>query len=74
MRTRGFDVTRAQRAWVCDWTFMVFTDKQFTAEEHTVRNGSRWLLLAILKSYLSARAEYRVLAATKEQRRAVGWS
>ena len=74
MRLRGFDVTKGQLGWVCDCHFMVTTIRQFTAEEHAVRDGSSWLLLAMLKAWWLARRTARAMQAKPGERTAIGWA
>lgn len=74
MRLRGFGVTNAQLGWVSDCCFKVETARQFCDEQHTVREGHRWMLVAVLKSYLAARRLARQLAARPGEREANGWS
>lgn len=62
MKIRGYDLTRAQRGWVCDVCFQVLTLNQSSAEEHTLRTGGRWMLTAIWNARRLAR---RVSAGTE---------
>lgn len=74
MAIRGYDLTRAQRGWVCDTCFTVVTSRQFSAEEHTVRSRSRWFLLAVIKGYRAAKREAAILAAESGERARKGWA
>ena len=73
MRIRGYDLTRAQLGWVCDVTFLVETINQCTPEEHTIRSGGRWFLSALWNARRDAKRWHDAMAATREQRAALGW-
>jgi len=81
MKIRGFDITKAQRGWVCDCCFTVETANQFSAEEHAIRVGSpqgRRGLLAFLGTlvyaYLTAWKKAYSLTARRGERAAKGWA
>ncbi len=73
MIIRGYDLTRAQRGWVCDTCFMVTTARQCTAEEHVTRAASRWFVVAIIKGYLAAKRMAELLQAAPGERAEKGW-
>lgn len=78
-KIRGYDLTKAQRGWVCDCCFTVETAEQFTPEEHTVRHGRTGrgvvsMLLAMFGAYLLARRTAANLAAPRGVRVAKGWA
>ncbi len=74
MNVRGYDLTKAQYGWICDTCFTVTTAQQFTAEEHVIRAGSRWAVLAVIKGYLAARRRAARLAAKSGERALKGWA
>ena len=74
MRLRGFDTTRSQLGWVCDCCFLFETTNQSTAEEHVVREGGKWMWLAMLRSWRSARKYAALHAAKPGEREKLGWS
>jgi hypothetical protein len=74
MRVRGYDISKAQLGWQAECFFMVYTSQQFTAEERMATGYSRWLLLALLNSYLEARRFHRELKAKPGEREAQGWA
>lgn len=73
MRLRGFDLTRAQRGWVCEVCFTVFTVNQCSAEEHVIRSGGRWILSAMWNGFWDARRTAMSLAAKPGERKKLGW-
>lgn len=73
MRIRGYDLTRAQRGWICDVAFAVLTVNQCSAEEHVVRSGGRWMLTAMWNGFWAANKAALKIEATPEQRSACGW-
>lgn len=74
MRIRAIELGRSQLGWVCDVTFTVTTANQFTDEEHTSRDGGRWLLTALWNGWCRAKVKAAELAARPGEREAKGWS
>ena len=74
MNINGFEITKAQRGWLCDCHFSITTSKQFTDELHISHGQSRWLILSILKSTQAAGKTARELSARPGERAAKGWA
>jgi len=74
MNLCGFDLSKAQLGWVCTCFFRVTTANQFTDERHEARGYSRWMLVAMLRSCLSARSLAADLAARPGERTSHGWA
>lgn len=74
MKLRGFDITKAQLGWVCDCCFTVTTARQFTDEGHAVRGRSKWIWLAMWRSYRLAKKFAKSVQAKPGEREANGWA
>jgi hypothetical protein len=74
MRIRGIEIGASQRGWTCDVHYTVETTRQFTAEQHTARDGGRWIWLAIWRAMRRAKAEAKLLSAKPGERAAIGWN
>lgn len=73
MKLGGFFVDRRGKDWLSQCFWRELTDRQFTLESHDTTRRSRFILLAMCKSYLAARSEAREIRATPEGRNAAGW-
>lgn len=74
MKLRGFNITNAQLGWVVDCYFRVTTADQFCDQECYVHSGHRWMLVAVIRSYLAARKAAGALRARPGERAAKGWA
>lgn len=73
MKTNGFDVSKCQRGWICEWFYSVTTSTQFSDVSRSAQAGSRFMLIAIVAAWLLARRLSRIERAKRGERSAKGW-
>ena len=73
MRVSQFELSHAQLGWNCVCVFRHTTALQFSDTVSSVRAGSRWMLLALIKSWWCARKHARGLRPKPGEREAKGW-
>lgn len=79
LKLRGFDLTKAQRGWVCDCCYTVETANQCSREEHVARGYSSSLsvigmFLAMWDSWRNAKFNAARIQARPGEREANGWA
>ena len=74
MKTNAIQVQKCQIGWRCEWFYSVATIKQCTNVNRSHEAGSRFFVIAILKSWWQARHLASIERAKPGEREVAGWS